>query len=81
MKSFDLALLDPPRTGARDSLVKELAGIVRRRIVYVACDPATLARDTRLLAEGGFVLQSVVGLDLFPQTFHFEAVATLEKAA
>jgi 23S rRNA (uracil1939-C5)-methyltransferase len=73
---FDVALLDPPRAGAADC-VRELLRLKPRRIVYVSCDPATLARDIKTLSET-YRLAEVVPLDLFPQTAHVETVARLE---
>ncbi|HSO76508.1 MAG TPA: class I SAM-dependent RNA methyltransferase [Blastocatellia bacterium] len=72
----DLILLDPPRTGAADS-IPHLAAAKPARITYVSCDPATLARDLRELLSSGYELRSVVALDLFPQTYHVETVASL----
>ena len=76
--SFDVALLDPPRAGAKEILAP-LAALVRRRIVYVSCDPSTLARDVGELGRQGFTLSRATVLDLFPQTYHLEAVAVLER--
>ena len=72
---FDAALLDPPRTGSADAVVA-LAARGISRIAYVSCDAPTLARDGKLLAERGYDLVSARPLDLFPQTAHFEVVAT-----
>jgi 23S rRNA (uracil1939-C5)-methyltransferase len=72
----DLALLDPPRAGAA-GVLPALAAARARRIAYVACDPATCARDLAPLLAGGWRLQSVTALDLFPQTFHVETVVHL----
>jgi 23S rRNA (uracil1939-C5)-methyltransferase len=73
----DTVVLDPPREGAdRTHLVAALRA--RRRIVYVSCDPQTLGRDARALKAGGFRLVHAVALDLMPQTFHVEVVATFE---
>jgi 23S rRNA (uracil1939-C5)-methyltransferase len=77
----DALLLDPPRTGLPKAATHAVAAAAVARVVYVSCDPATLARDIRLLGEeGGLRLRSVTPLDLFPQTHHLEAVARLERA-
>jgi 23S rRNA (uracil1939-C5)-methyltransferase len=72
----DVIVLDPPRTGASDS-VPLIAEIRPQRIVYVSCDPATLARDLRKLIDAGYRLETVTAFDLFPQTFHVETIARL----
>ncbi len=77
--AVDLVVLDPPRTGARRKVVREVARRTPRRIAYVACDPAALARDTAYLAEAGYSLRSLRGLDLFPMTHHVECVAVFER--
>jgi 23S rRNA (uracil1939-C5)-methyltransferase len=71
----DLVVLDPPRSGAGKAVVGELAGLEAQRIVYVSCDPASLARDARALASAGYTLQSVQPIDMFPQTYHIETIA------
>jgi 23S rRNA (uracil1939-C5)-methyltransferase len=76
--TLDAALLDPPRTGAAGA-VKALAALKPPRIVYVSCDAPTLARDGKLLASAGYGLTRAVPMDLFPQTAHFEIVATFER--
>jgi 23S rRNA (uracil1939-C5)-methyltransferase len=75
----DTVVLDPPREGA-DKVHLAAAARARRRIVYVSCDPQTLARDARLLGAAGFQLASAVALDLMPQSFHVEVVATFDRA-
>jgi 23S rRNA (uracil1939-C5)-methyltransferase len=73
----DGVVLDPPRAGAAGAL-SALVARRPRRIVYVSCDPATLARDLRVLAGHGYALRVAQPIDLFPQTFHVETVALLE---
>jgi 23S rRNA (uracil1939-C5)-methyltransferase len=77
----DLLVLDPPRAGAGAQVVGEIARLSPRRVVYVSCDPATLARDAHLLVEGGYQLEEVQPVDLFPQTFHVESVALFVRSA
>ena len=72
----DVVVVDPPRTGLSATALRRIASWRCARIVYVSCDPPTLARDTALLIERGYVLDSVAGFDLFPNTPHVEAVAS-----
>jgi tRNA/tmRNA/rRNA uracil-C5-methylase (TrmA/RlmC/RlmD family) len=74
---FDLVVLDPPRSGAKRLVVDQIIARTPRAIAYVACDPAALARDVALFAEGGYELASLRAFDLFPMTHHVEAVARL----
>ncbi|MGI5480167.1 class I SAM-dependent RNA methyltransferase [Streptomyces lavendofoliae] len=74
----DLIVLDPPRAGAGKQTVKHLAGLSARRIAYVACDPAALARDLAYFAEAGYRVRTLRAFDLFPMTHHVECVAILE---
>jgi tRNA/tmRNA/rRNA uracil-C5-methylase (TrmA/RlmC/RlmD family) len=76
---FDLVVLDPPREGARHRVVTQIADRAPRAVVYVACDPAALARDLATFAELGYELRTVRAFDLFPMTHHVECVALLEK--
>jgi tRNA/tmRNA/rRNA uracil-C5-methylase (TrmA/RlmC/RlmD family) len=71
----DVVVLDPPREGAGKDVVENLARIAPRTIVYVACDPAALARDTAYLREFGYELEAIRAFDLFPMTHHIECVA------
>ncbi len=80
---FDRVLIDPPREGAL-AVVKALSADAAKpnRIVYVSCNPATLARDAAILAhEGGFVLRAAGAIDMFPQTSHVESIAVFEPLA
>jgi len=76
---YELLLLDPPREGAKREL-----GIALRlspeRVIYVSCNPATLARDLKFLKAEGYELERVIPLDFFPHTYHIEAVAFLRRA-
>lgn len=72
---WTVALVDPPRTGLGATGVKAVTTTAPHTVVYVSCDPASLARDSRLLAERGYVMEWAAPVDLFPQTFHVEAVA------
>jgi 23S rRNA (uracil1939-C5)-methyltransferase len=77
---WDAVLLDPPRAGLPPRAVEALARSSAARLVYVSCDPATLSRDVKgLTGPGGFRLEQVVPLDLFPQTHHVECVARLGR--
>lgn len=75
----DVVVLDPPRVGAGRRIVDQVAGLGAHRVVYVACDPAALARDVQYLAGHGFALASLRAFDLFPHTHHVECVAVLER--
>lgn len=77
----DVLIVDPPRTGLGRVVRESIAQAAPRRIVYVSCDPGTLARDLRFLVEtGGYRLADLRGFDLFPQTPHVETVVRLERA-
>ncbi len=78
-QSFDLVLLDPPRTGAAE-LLDVLIDIRAERILYVSCHPGTLARDARrLVEEGGYRLAAAGVMDMFPQTSHVESMALFQR--
>ena len=77
--SFDLAVVDPPRSGMTPDALAALVDTGARRICYVSCDPATLARDARALTEAGYRLLSAAPVDLFPQTWHVETIAVLDR--
>ena len=77
----DFVLLDPPRAGTEKNVIQRIIKLRPKAVSYVACDPSILARDMRRLVDGGYTIDSVVALDLFPQTHHVEAVARLSLAA
>ena len=74
---FDVITLDPPRAGASECL-EALLDIAPTRLVYVSCDPATLARDAKVLSAGGYDLKRAIPFDLFPQTAHVETAVLFE---
>ncbi|MCL2467729.1 MAG: TRAM domain-containing protein [Micrococcales bacterium] len=76
----DVVVLDPPRAGARQVVVDAVAAGRPDRVVYVACDPAALARDIALFAAHGYVLDGLSAYDVFPMTHHVETVAVLVRA-
>ncbi len=80
VNGYDLVLLDPPRTGAATA-VKLLAHVRPHTIVYVSCDPMTLARDLKVLLSAGYAVRWSRPVDLFPQTYHIESVTVLDFMA
>jgi tRNA/tmRNA/rRNA uracil-C5-methylase (TrmA/RlmC/RlmD family) len=82
-KRADVLILDPPRTGAGKDVIERAALLGARAIVYVACDPAALARDTTYLAAAGYHLSTIRAFDLFPMTHHIESIAlyTVDKVS
>lgn len=77
-EAFDIVVLDPPRSGVGREIDKLIA-LQAKRICYISCDPATLARDCQKLLQADYRLTSLTPLDMFPQTHHIETVALLEK--
>ena len=77
-KEYNVIVLDPPRQGMGKNIT-HLASLSPSKIIYISCDPATLARDIALLSGLGYQLSEVTPLDMFPQTHHVECVALLEK--
>lgn len=75
----DLIVVDPPRTGLGATVTMQIGALRSQEIVYVSCDPATLARDLKLLTSGGWQISSMHLIDLFPQTFHIETVTTIAR--
>ena len=75
----DVVILDPPRKGCGEELVKTIRKMNPKRVVYVSCDPATLARDLKYFAENGYITQEVTPCDMFPRTAHCETVVLLSR--
>jgi 23S rRNA (uracil1939-C5)-methyltransferase len=76
----ELIVVDPPRTGLGAEITTLLAAIAAPALIYVSCDPATLARDLRALITSGYAIEAITLADLFPQTFHLETVVHLRRA-
>ncbi len=77
-ETYPLVLLDPPRGGCRE-LMRYLPEVASDRILYISCDPPTLARDLKLLLQAGYEVERVVGFDMFPQTYHLEVLTVLKR--
>ena len=75
----DVIVVDPPRKGCDEMLLKTIMKMQPKRVVYVSCDSATLARDLRFLCDNGYELKKVCGVDQFPQTVHVETVVLLSQ--
>ena len=79
IEGVDLVVVDPPRSGLGATAEQALVGARPARIIYVSCDPATLARDAAALAKDGYTLDSATPFDLFPQTYHVETIACFSR--
>ncbi|ASK61160.1 23S rRNA (uracil(1939)-C(5))-methyltransferase RlmD [Virgibacillus phasianinus] len=77
----DVIVVDPPRKGCDEALLKAMIEMKPKRIVYVSCNPSTLSRDLRILEDGGYETREVQPVDMFPQTGHVECVCWLERKA
>ena len=75
----DAVVLDPPREGLSETVIRAVVGMAPERVVYVSCDPATQARDLKLLAALGYAPQEAVAVDMFPRTPHVETVVLMSK--
>ena len=76
----DIITVDPPRKGLNSDAIEAISRMSPKRLVYVSCDPATLARDVALLKERGFRVEKVVAADLFPKCSHIESIALLKRS-
>ncbi|HEY9870383.1 MAG TPA: 23S rRNA (uracil(1939)-C(5))-methyltransferase RlmD [Candidatus Obscuribacterales bacterium] len=75
----DAVVLDPPRKGVSPEALAQVVVLAPRRLVYVSCNPATLARDLKILATNGYKTRKIRPIDMFPQTYHVESVAVVER--
>ena len=75
----DAIVLDPPRKGCEEAALEAIAKSTAKRVVYVSCNPATLARDCKYLAAHGLTLSAVRPVDMFPQTCHVESIVLMER--
>ena len=76
---LDLVLLDPPRAGLHPKARESLEKLSPEHIVYISCDPSTLARDLKHLCAAGYKLEDLHLFDMFPQTYHLETTAILQR--
>ena len=76
--SADVLVVDPPRKGCEESLLQTILEMKPKRVVYVSCNPGTLARDLRILEDGGYKTVEIQPVDMFPMTTHIENVVRLE---
>lgn len=76
---FDIVIADPPRTGAGRAVTERMSALANRAIVYVACEPSALGRDSGYLSEHGWTMTKLIGLDAFPMTSHVECIALFER--
>lgn len=78
-RTFDVIFLDPPRIGAKE-IMPFLPKFKAERIIYLSCNPSTLARDLKVLRDSGYKITKLIPFDMFPQTFHIESLAILDRA-
>jgi 23S rRNA (uracil1939-C5)-methyltransferase len=79
LEGLGTVVVDPPRKGLAPEVLSAIAGLSFNRLVYVSCDPATFTRDLKALVSAGFLLEGLVPLDMFPQSYHIELVAKLRR--
>ena len=79
VKKIDTIILDPPRNGVSKQVINQMIEKKPNTIIYVSCNPSTIARDSKILLDNKYSLSNIVGLDLFPMTHHLESVASFKK--
>lgn len=77
--AFDAVIVDPPRSGLTNDIIKFLLGSGTKKIIYVSCNPSTLARDLSFLTGGGYSVKEIVPVDMFPHTYHVECIALIQR--
>ena len=80
-EKFDVTILDPPRKGCSEVALNSVIELTEKYIIYVSCNPATLARDIKILFEKGFVPEFIQPVDMFCHTYHIESIAVLKRIA
>ena len=80
LKPIDLVVLDPPRAGLNVHARQALIDLDPQKIIYISCDPSTLARDLKHFSEAGYSLQNIHAFDMFPQTAHVETIVVIHRA-
>ena len=78
-EQVDLVVVDPPRAGLHADVIATIVGTKAKRLIYVSCNPATLARDLKIFSTAGFNLKFVQPVDQFCHTYHVETVVLLER--
>ena len=78
-RKFDAIILDPPRKGCTKEALDNALRLTKSKIIYVSCNPATLARDLKYLTEKGAVVESIQPFDMFCHTYHIENVAIIDR--
>jgi len=77
---YDAIIVDPPKSGLNDKVISHLMKLSPDKLLYISCDPSTLARDTAKITEEGYEIKKIVPFDMFPHTYHVETVVLMEKA-
>lgn len=79
IEKFDVAFLDPPRAGCEKNLIETISNMDISKVVYISCDPGTLARDLKIFKEKGYEIKEVTPVDMFPHTSHVECVVLMSR--